>query len=319
MIRTISRRNVLFATSAASLTTKTFAQKNEPSQWVPAIDTHTHFFDTERPGGVPWPPKRFKQIYSPHLPEHFLKIAQPLNVVGTVVVEASSLLSDNDWILELAETNPCIVGLMGNLDLGGDPDFTKNLNRLATNPLFRGIRLRSNITSRLNEQNAIADLQRMSDLNLTIDIHGRANMLKPSLEIARQFPSLRQVINHLPFKNWDGKIETMKSDLAAIAEQPKVFIKVSNVLRSVNGELIVDPDHYRPALDALLQLFGPDRLVFGSNWPARGHYTKMHKVIQEYFSSHPREVAEKFFWKNSHLAYQWVPRGKSKLLQQSGK
>src|SRR3954466_9628238 len=66
------------------------------------VDTHTHFYDPRRPGGVPWPPESDKLLYRPVLPADYLALARPLGIVGTVVVEASPRVADNDWLLELA-------------------------------------------------------------------------------------------------------------------------------------------------------------------------------------------------------------------------
>ncbi|NCY02726.1 MAG: hypothetical protein EBX36_07380, partial [Planctomycetia bacterium] len=68
---------------------------------APVIDTHTHFYDPTRPGGVPWPPRDDAILYRTVLPAEWERLAQPAGVTGTVVVEASPLLEDNDWLLDL--------------------------------------------------------------------------------------------------------------------------------------------------------------------------------------------------------------------------
>src|ERR1051325_417180 len=67
------------------------------------VDTHTHFYDPTRPQGVPWPPKNDTVLYRRVLPAEVEEIARPLGVIGTVVVEASPWVEDNDWVLQLAE------------------------------------------------------------------------------------------------------------------------------------------------------------------------------------------------------------------------
>ena len=89
---------------------------------IPIIDTHIHLFDTTRPQGVPWPEKKDKVLYKPALPARYRKIVAPLGVTGAIVVEASPLLEDNQWILDIAETNTIIVGAVGNLE-PGKPDL----------------------------------------------------------------------------------------------------------------------------------------------------------------------------------------------------
>ena len=108
----------------------------------PIVDTHTHFYDPERPQGVPWPGKDDKSLYRRVLPEHFAAFAKPLGVTGTVVVEASSWVEDNQWVLDLAAKDPFVLGLVGNLT-PGKAEFAGHLKRFAGNPKFRGIRVNS--------------------------------------------------------------------------------------------------------------------------------------------------------------------------------
>src|SRR5678815_2466722 len=104
---------------------------------IPIIDTHIHLFDTNRPGGVPWPPKDNAALYRPALPPRYRQLAEPLGIVGAIEVEASPLLEDNQWVLDVAKDEPILVGTVGHLD-PGEPDFRKQLDRFHKNPLFRG-------------------------------------------------------------------------------------------------------------------------------------------------------------------------------------
>ncbi len=105
------------------------------------IDTHVHFFDPTRPQGVPWPPKDNALLYRTTLPQHYRALPVPQRVDGAIVVEASTWVEDNQWILDLAAREPFIVGLVGNLPLG-TPECAGHLKRFAANPLFRGVRIR---------------------------------------------------------------------------------------------------------------------------------------------------------------------------------
>ena len=103
------------------------------------IDTHTHFYDPNRPHGVPWPPEDNELLYRTVLPEHHRSLSGSEGVTGTVVVEASAWLEDNQWILDLAAEDPWIVGLVGHVD-PNRAEFRDEIGRLSANPLFRGIR-----------------------------------------------------------------------------------------------------------------------------------------------------------------------------------
>src|SRR5690242_9847940 len=103
------------------------------------IDTHAHFYDPSRPQGVPWPPKTQTVLYRTVLPAEFRKLTAPLGVTGVIEVEASPLLEDNQWVLDLAAHDKVIVGTVGDLE-PGKPGFGANLERFHKNRLFLGIR-----------------------------------------------------------------------------------------------------------------------------------------------------------------------------------
>jgi predicted TIM-barrel fold metal-dependent hydrolase len=284
-----------------------------------AIDTHTHFYDPTRKQGVPWPPPSEELLYKPHYPREFQTLTKPHRVVGTVVVEASPWVEDNQWILDLAKDDPFIVGFIGNLRLG-EPEFATNLGRFGANPLFRGLRVGERLLAEGLGQKAFeGDLRRLGERAMTLDVLGGEAVLPPVARAVKVAPKLRVVIDHLPFAVWDNAPAAMRRALAEVAALPQVYAKVSNVVRRVDGRVIEDPAAYRPALDALWELFGADRLVFGSNWPVSNRvapYASLYKIVADYFGARGQAAAEKFFWKNSLAAYGWVARGEARRLKQ---
>src|SRR5271168_4091435 len=89
------------------------AAKQQPAE-IPIIDSHIHLFDASRPQGAPYKgPKEFTSHIS--LPGPYRTLATPLGIVGAVAVEASSWVEDNLWLLETAQTNDIMVGVVGRL------------------------------------------------------------------------------------------------------------------------------------------------------------------------------------------------------------
>ncbi len=283
-----------------------------------AIDTHTHFYDPTRPQGVPWPPPAETLLYKPYYPKDFVALTAPLGVVGTVVVEASPWLEDNQWVLDLARANPGIVGFIGNLKLG-EAAFATNLQRFRRNPLFRGLRLGEGaIANGLGQRAFELDLARLGEGRLTIDVIGGPSLLPNVVRVAKLAPKLKIVIDHLPFGAWDNDVSAMRVALSTVAALPNVFAKVSNVVRRVNDRIISDIAFYRPHLDCLWELFGADRLVYGSNWPVSERvapYATVHRIVAEYFNAKGKAAAEKYFWQNSLRAYGWQRRGAANILR----
>ncbi len=300
-----------FLTGAAVLGAGRLATAASNPGVVPAIDTHTHFYDPTRPQGVPWPPRDDALLHRPHLPADFARATVGRPIAGTVVVEASEWVEDNQWILDLAAKHEAIVGFVGNLR-PGLPPFAADLKRFAAQPLFRGLRFRAADVRQSAEPAILADVRRLADAGLSLDVVGGPAILPGALHLARTFPSLRIVLDHVPFREWDQRPDLLRATLDPLARCGNVFAKISDVVRRVKGEVVEDAAHYRPLLDALVDLFGPERILYGSNWAVSERvapYATVHRVVGDYFAARGRDLAERFFWRNSRAAYRWVPRG----------
>src|SRR5262249_3042515 len=139
---------------------------------IPIIDTHIHLFDTNRPGGVPWPPRDNKALYLPALPPRYRKLAEPLGGRGAIEVEASPLLEDNQWVLDVAKGDKMIVGTVGDLE-PGKPDFRRDLERFHKNPLFLGIRYGNlwgrDLARELDRPDFVAGLKELASAGMVLD------------------------------------------------------------------------------------------------------------------------------------------------------
>jgi predicted TIM-barrel fold metal-dependent hydrolase len=285
---------------------------------IPIIDTHIHLFDTTRPEGVPWPAKTNAVLYRPALPARYREIAEPLGIKGAIEVECSPWLEDNQWVLDVAAKDTIIVGTVGNLE-PGKPDFSKQLERFHRNPLFRGIRYGTlwgrNPGHELSKPEFMAGLRLLADAGLALDTAGPSPaLINAVLRITDKVGNLRVVIDHLPQLNppTDPPArDAYLSDLRELSKRPQVFVKLSEVLRRVDGRVPEDLEFYRGRLDELCSVFGEDRVLYGSDWPNSDQwapYPKHFAVVREYFAQKGRTAAEKYFWRNSVSAYRWVHR-----------
>lgn len=280
------------------------------------IDTHTHFYDPTRKAGVPWPPKNDALLYRKVTPADYLSQKVPQPVSGTVVVEASPWVEDNQFILDLAKQDKFIVGFAGNL-LPGEPTFAANLKRFATNKLYRGIRVNGKtLADNLKNEAFVADLQRLADLNLEMDVNGPADTLPAIADIAQKLPSLRIVINHLANIRIDGRAVdyAWQSNMAAAARHKHVYAKVSGLVEGTgksDGTAPADAGFYKPQLDVLWNTFGENRLVYGSNWPVSERFAPLgtvQQIVHDYFSTKSKGALKQVFSANAKAAYKWVKR-----------
>jgi L-fucono-1,5-lactonase len=290
----------------------------EPPRFTPVIDTHIHLFDTRRPQGVPWPPKDDRVLYRPALPPRYRKITAGLGIVGAIEVECSPWFEDNQWVLDVAAQDSIIVGTVGNLD-PGQADFGKRLEQLHRNPLFRGIRYGNlwdrSLAEGVSKPEVISNLNLLADAGLVMDTaNPDPSLLAAVVRLTDQIPSLRVVIDHLPQLEPPRDVSArtaLQASLLELGKRPQVYVKMSEVLHPVGGQVRHDLDFYRSRLDEIWDFFGSDRLLYGSDWPNSDHAAPLWqelKVVRDYVHNKCASVAEKFFWKNSIAAYRWVKR-----------
>jgi L-fuconolactonase len=279
---------------------------------IPIVDTHIHLFDTARPQGVPWPDKKDAVLYKPALPGRYRKVTEGLGIVGAIEIECSPWLEDNQWVLDVAAKDSMIVGTIGDLE-PGHAEFRAQLERLARNPLFRGIRYGNlwgrDLGAELHKPEFVGGLKALAEAGLALDTANPTPALMADVaRLTDRVPDLRVILDHLP------ELDPFTANLAKLrelAQRPRIYVKVSGVLRRVSGSVPLDTDFYRDRLDAIWDIFGPDRLMYGSDWPnsdSLGTYPQVLKIVEEYFHAKGTAAAEKYFWKNSIAAYRWVRR-----------
>lgn len=292
------------ALSAVSLSTSCLALETQD-----IIDTHTHFYDPSRPAGIPWPGKN-SPLYRKVMPKDFMVVACRHGITGTVVVEASSRLEDNQWILDLAKDNTSIVGFVGSVDPTID-DWEKHIKRFAKNDLFRGIRLKKSL-QKLNEPQIIKNFSMMADLDLSVDVNRGVPGLEAAVELSRKVPSLRIVIDHLPFNLKEKDVERYNKALEKVRDCSNIYAKVSTVLIKDKGVTVRSAAMYKERLDKIFNIFGEDRVIYGSNWPVsdlyNGTYSEVYNIVDDFFSEKGTDVRAKYFAGNASKAYKWIQR-----------
>jgi predicted TIM-barrel fold metal-dependent hydrolase len=291
------------------------AQSEAP---IPIIDTHIHLFDPTRPQGVPWPPKKDKVLYHTALPARYRKLATPLGIAGAIEVECSPWADDNQWVLDVMAKDPIMVGTVGDLE-PDKPDYRKRLDQLHKNRLFLGIRY-GNLWGRslgkgLSNPEFVAGLKALADAGLEMDTaNPTPELLAEVLKLTDKIPNLRVVIDHLPQMNppTEGAARReYEASLREIGKRPQIYVKISEVLRRVDGKVPMDLSFYQARLDQIFGVFGEDRVLFGSDWPNSdiwAEYPQVLNIVHEFIMKKGRAVAEKYFWKNSIAAYRWVKR-----------
>lgn len=306
-----SRRSFLttatLAAAAASLSGCATFSRRDPD----ILDTHTHFYDPSRPQGVPWPPDDDPVLHRQVLPAEWKALAYPLGVTSTIVVEASPWVSDNAWVLQLTDQHPPLIGLVGHLK-PGQPGFANDLSLFAAHPRFRGIRTGGwDVRLAPERPEFLRDLARLAERDLSLDVLIGPDQLPAVAQLAALLPNLRIVIDHCANVRVNGQEPPApwRQGIDAVAPHRNVFMKVSGLVEGTgrsDGTAPADTSFYQPTLDVLWDTFGPDRVVFGSNWPVSARfatYATTLGIVRDYVASKSRGATHAFFRRNARAAY----------------
>jgi predicted TIM-barrel fold metal-dependent hydrolase len=245
------------------------------------------------------------------LPRDYLRLPVPQPVTGTVVVEASSWVNDNQWVLDLASRHAFIRGLVGNLPVGA-PGFADQLERFAKNPAFRGVRLRDRSLEGLVEKpEFVADLRRLASRDLALDLVGGLEILRFAERVKQEVPPLRIVLDHLAGVRIDGLRppgEWTRS-MQALARYEGVYAKLSGLVEGTgrtDGTAPRDMPYYREVLEVMGEAFGPGRLLYASNWPVSERFAPLGTVqgiVQEFANRQGAEVEAAIMAGNARQVY----------------
>jgi L-fuconolactonase len=236
------------------------------------IDSHCHFWDPGR-GDYHWldtGPARLDPLRRIFTPDDLARLNGKRQVV---LVQAADSVAESHYMLSLAGKHPQILGVVGWVDVS-DLASIDDLKDLARNPRFKGIRP---MLQDLAEDDWILSktkpqvIRAVQDLGLRFDGLVLTRHLSHFLPFVQAWPDLPMIIDHCAKPQMhDGLDPAWVKGMTALAALPHVHCKLSGLLTELPASHL-DPDTafatIRPAFDTVLRLFGPDRLVWGSDWP----------------------------------------------------
>ncbi len=272
------------------------------------IDTHIHIYDPSRPEGVPWPPKNASDLYRPVYPKDYMKVIKGTGVDYTVVVEASPWIEDNQWVLDTIQGHHNVVALVGNLPIG-QKEFEESLKRFDKDDRFVGIRLRRIPKELYRSPELIEDLRQLAKRKLSLDVM-RAGVTPADLAFwAEKVPNLTIIANHGIGMNPNGHpvSEEERKEIEVLRKHRNVICKVSGLLQPLSKSPDAHHlDYYRPVLDLIWDVFGEDRVIYGSNWPVSdkgGEYGQYLDIMKAYLAEKGDKATQKYFWRNAMKHY----------------
>lgn len=251
------------------------------------IDSHQHFwkFDPVRDS---WIDDSMAIIRRDFLPKDLKPILQNNNMDGCIAVQADQSEEETHFLLNLAEENSFIKGVVGWLDLGSDK-IEDRLKYFSQFEKFCGVRhiVQAELKGFLLDKKFQNGIKLLEVYNLTYDILVFHHQLAEVVEIVQKFPKQKFVLDHI------GKPSIKTNEIKHWEVQIKELAKLQNVYCKISG-LVTETtfnkweyDDFKPYLDVVVNSFGIERIMFGSDWPVcllSGTYEKVIAILNRYFA-----------------------------------
>jgi L-fuconolactonase len=250
------------------------------------IDAHQHFWQYD-PVRDAWITDAMAVLRRDFLPADLGPLLAANGMDGCVAVQADQSERETQFLLDLARDSPFVRGVVGWVDLRS-PAVGDRLAHFAADRHFRGVR--HLVQGEPNDEFLLQDdvvrgIRALASHDLTFDLLLVPRQLRAATRLAALLPDQRFVLDHIakPLIK-DGVLEPWASDLGALALQPNVWCKLSGLITEADWGSW-KPTQLRQYLDVVVESFGVDRLMWGSDWPVcllAGSYEEVREVIAEY-------------------------------------
>ena len=270
-------------------------------------DSHQHFWQVGR-FDYPWMTSDLGVLYRDYLPHDLAPIIEARGVTKTVVIQASNSVAESRWLLSLADENSFVAGVVGWVDLTS-PAVDSQLDELSTHPKFKGVR--HLVESEPNDDwlvqpAVLSGLRRLSRYGLSYDLLVHTRHLKYVPQVVEGAPELAFVIDHLakpPIAK--NEIKEWSHALKPLASYEHVHCKLSGLVTEANWTSW-QADDLRPYVEYAMELFGANRLMFGSDYPVcllAASYDRVLDAFHEILEPLSDADREKIFSKNAARFY----------------
>jgi L-fuconolactonase len=253
------------------------------------IDAHQHFWDYS-PAEYPWIGSGKERLARDYRPADLAAVASGQGVAGSVAVQARQSLEETRWLLGLADEKPFIKGIVGWVDLRSGR-VAEEIAAFAQHEKFVGVRhvVQDEPDPRFLLGDAfVRGLRQLHAFGLVYDLLLYPPQLPAAVELAGLLPEQPFVLDHLAKPRIKtGEIAEWRRDIQPLAAHEHVACKLSGLLTEAAWRQWKRED-FTPYLDVALAAFGPERLMFGSDWPVcllSGEYEDVIGIIDSFIAT----------------------------------
>jgi L-fuconolactonase len=271
------------------------------------IDSHQHFwrYDAARDA---WITESMAVLRRDFLPEHLAAELTANSIDASIAVQADQSENETMFLLDLAEMNKHIAGVVGWVDLLS-PRVGERLEYFSRFSKLRGFRhvAQAEPDDRfLAREDFVKGVAQLRGFDFTYDILIYPKQLPAAIELAARLPEQRFVVDHLAKPEIkSGKTAVWAAQMREIAQNKNVFCKLSGLVTEADWKHW-KADDFKPYLDVVFDTFGVERLMFGSDWPVcllAATYGQVKQLIDNYVTGCPEADKEKVFGGNAARFY----------------
>jgi L-fuconolactonase len=272
------------------------------------IDAHHHLWNYS-PAQYSWIDPAATVLTRDFGPADILDVARPVGVVGSIVVQARQSLKETRCLLDLANRHDFLLGVVGWVPLIS-PEIEQTLDVFADEKYLKGLR-------HVVQDEPDSDFILGDDFNrgisaaiargLRYDILIFERQLPAAIQFVDRNPNGRLVLDHIAKPRIASRaIEPWRTHIRELARRPNVVCKLSGIVTEA-GANNLSMQSLRPYLDTVLEAFGPQRLMFGSDWPVcllACEYKRWLAIAQEWSADLSQTDRQSIFCKTAAATYQ---------------
>ncbi|PUB35349.1 L-fuconolactonase [Elizabethkingia sp. YR214] len=256
------------------------------------IDTHVHFWQYDKVRDS-WIDDSMEVIRKDFLPSDLEELLVSNSVEGIVAVQADQSLTETRFLLDLAENNPKILGVVGWIDFLSD-NFEEQLHTFRKYSKLKGWRhiVQAEPEGFLAYPQFVDNIRKLKAYNYTYDILVYYSQMGEVIEFAEKLPEQKLVLDHMGKPDLRRpEIAFWKKNIAALAKCENVYCKLSGlVTEAEKGKWTKET--LEPYLDVIFEYFGTSRIMFGSDWPVmllNTNYEEWMQLVKDYIQKFSKE------------------------------
>lgn len=272
------------------------------------LDAHQHYWKISR-GDYGWITPEITTLYKDFLPNDLIPHLRDHHIEQTILVQAAPTIEETEFLLDLSNKSESIAGVVGWIDLE-DSNYRAQFDRFKKHPKFVGFRLM--IQDMIDETIVLQEryleaLRYFADKEVPIDLLCVHHQLPTVIRLLEKVPNLRGVVNHIGKPHIAGKVmEPWKSDMRQIAKYKNIYCKLSGMVTEADHKSW-QKDDFVAYIRHVLDIFGMDRVMFGSDWPVcllAGSYDDVVHVFEHALPKNlPKSDHQKLFGENAQKFY----------------